>query len=65
MATQTKTIEVTRSSSQDAAKLAAETAADHGTRLSGNMRWYGRMGPSYREVRTKDGRAVRVFEPQD
>ncbi len=47
----------------DAVQIAALAAKEHGTRLAGNIRWYGAMGPVYREIGTQDGRTIRVVEP--
>lgn len=52
------TVELTRGN-MDAAKLAAEVAAQLGTKLASSLRWYG---PTTREVSTADGRTIRICE---
>jgi hypothetical protein len=56
------TITITRQPDEDASAIAAQAAREHGTSLAGNLRWYGATGPEYREVRTADGRTIRVVE---
>lgn len=56
-------IEITRREGEDAHQVAARCARDAGTRLSGNMRWYGGLVPAYRQIGTDDGRVIRVNEP--
>lgn len=56
-----KDIIVARRPSQDACYVAARAAELHGTRLAGNLRWYGEY---HRAVATDDGREVRVYEPE-
>lgn len=52
---------VTRKPNEDASQVAAQAARNAGTKISGNLRWYGE--PSHREANTEDGRGVRVVEP--
>lgn len=56
-------IEVRRKEGEDAIRVAAEAARKAGVRLQGNLRWYGAMGPAFREIGTTDGRTIRVLEP--
>lgn len=57
------TIYVTREPNEDATAVAAKAASEAGTKIAGNLRWYGHLHPAYREVSTADGRTVRVEEP--
>ena len=59
------TITVERHAGEDASQLAAQAAHAAGTRIAGNLRWYGPAvdGWFYRAATTEDGREVRVIEP--
>ena len=59
----TATIEITRKPDQDASAAAKEAADNAGTRITGNLRWYGAAVPTHRECMTIDGRTIRVNEP--
>jgi len=59
------TIITTRKSRDDASRVAAQAARDAGTKLAGNLRWYGCYSPAYREAPTADGRTIRVQEPPE
>ncbi len=57
------TIRVKRKPEEDASQAAGRAARLAGTSLSGNLRWYGLVGPHHREIGTADGRTVVVYEP--
>ena len=63
----TQLFTVIRRPDQDAMDAAATAARTFGLTISGNLRWFGAHGPSYRGVPavTADGRTVEinVLEP--
>jgi len=56
-----KLITIVRTIDQDPMKLAADKAAELGTKICTSMRWFE---PGYREVDTRDGHTIRIEEPK-